>query len=719
MHEKNLKPNWVRSWLQNIVSNKDNFRDVVLNILMATPEILEYVDQSGANVMMLAAREKESAQFISIFHELNPLLIEAVDNEGNTPLMYATGNGILESLMELLKLKPSLLDKTNNDGYNVLMLAMENKHTHIVDYLMQYNQGLINSNNIVKLLYIIAKVDNDKVANIILDQKPLNTNSFLLKIVDKEGNNILMAAAQAGAFNVFKQLFYHTEYCDKKLRKKSFNKVNNDGNNLSMIALSQKDHRFHNVILEHYKYNYSLDWKAINKDSDNLLTISMKSGCFKRVFEILKGRIEYYARNYRSPASYPGNYVCREQGYLRKCEDLREVVREALIIAIRKNLGFNEELFKTGRFDTNDTKRLIIELVQNGITENLSRLLDDIHTSDIQTYDRHEYLDLLKQLMDIAISSKKNNMVRFLYNENPHFYTQNSDMLFISAAQYGNIEVIRMLVEKGVDVNNINSSGVNAFGCTPNLDVGLMLIAAGVKEVKCYPGHLQGWLNVFGLRDASEYQVLKQSIENTILILDESVCLGTWFSKLPTELKSHIAYSSSLDNYPTVQDRVIKFEECNNLLKFRLKKEQATNPKLPGYEEEQEIISYHISQASNFISSLVVKKYIDEKQINLLPIQQSILKIQISNWTNKVLQAKQQLFEGYVFLELRVGLMCSIFNTISSQSLPFSEETRIKIENLAGMIIDKITRDHARPSYKRELESKNCFKVQQTHCYRG
>lgn len=226
MLRKDIESNQTNPTLKDIVNRRRNNRDEELNLLFEAPEVLSFRDYTGANLIMLAATQEGNADFISIINELEPSLIDAVNNDGDNPLTYAAVNGALDALIMLLKLKPDLITKVNKEGNNALMVAAQHKQDKIINYLFEYRPDLINVTNKQgdNLLFIAAKKDNPELV-----AKIISLDQSLLKVINNNGDLPIMAAVGERVLGAYKVLNHYSSF-------ENLNIINRQGDSILTIA---------------------------------------------------------------------------------------------------------------------------------------------------------------------------------------------------------------------------------------------------------------------------------------------------------------------------------------------------------------------------------------------------------------------------------------------------------------------------------------------------
>ena len=685
MLRKDIESNQTDPTLRDIVNRRRNNRDEELNLLFEAPEVLSFSDYTGANLIMLAATQEGNADFISIINELEPSLIDAVNNDGDNPLTYAAVNGVLDALIILLKLKPDLVTKVNKEGNNALMVAAQHKQDKIVNYLFEYRPDLINVTNKQgdNLLFIAAKKDNPELV-----AKIISLDQSLLKVINNNGDLPIMAAVGERALGAYKVLKRYSSLEDPNM---ILNTINRQGDSILTIAARVGDL---SIFQEWYNY---FEGKAKQAKGQihgmNFLIIAVQNKSNAIVEFIYNRYIQALDGATRGSHRYEDNYNAQ----LRDFIPLFLQGSSALIAAAINNPSVINQLFSMAQYAgvEEQMEAGILAATQSGNLSSIHTFLN-LGRCSLWTPDYSG-----NNLLMVAILYKKIDVVKYMLSSNfmnqkafIDYTNNNGDNALILAAQTGDIEITKLLVTyEGVhrfNINHINNQDYNVFAYTPNLEMGLLLIAAGAKELKCPSHSLEQWLKVLGLQNIDEFQVLKKNIEASSLITNDTTFIGTWISELPNELKFHIASTSFLEKYPGVREVFSKDEGYFSILKARLEVEQKSVPKLPGHQEQEDLIGDHINKASKFVSDVVIKTCINDNQINLRPAQQSILTLQVSNWLNNVLQSEQQLFGGYVFPELRAELMRSTFRILNTCSIPFPIGTREAIEKVANKVLNTI-----------------------------
>ncbi|EAY08609.1 hypothetical protein TVAG_239690 [Trichomonas vaginalis G3] len=142
-------------------------------------------------------------------------LINAKDNNGDTPLLIAIKNGYIDIVSYLLRMQCTDTKVQNNEGMNALHISVSNSFKDIVNLILE--QDIYPSVNQkdkkgkTPLIYACDIDDKGEIAGLLLNIANLDP-----KLADNEGKTALHHAAQSGNVFIFESLLRILSENDRK-----------------------------------------------------------------------------------------------------------------------------------------------------------------------------------------------------------------------------------------------------------------------------------------------------------------------------------------------------------------------------------------------------------------------------------------------------------------------------------------------------------------------
>lgn len=147
---------------------------------------------------------------IKLMHSVN---VNTQNQDGNTALMLAAGNGHENIVQELLQISDIDINLQNKHGNNALIIAVSRGYENIVKLLLgdktkQKSKVNINAQNKkgATALIVAAYLGQENIAELLLDWPDININS-----IDDAGWTALFHAAQQGREAVTKLLLQNSQ----------------------------------------------------------------------------------------------------------------------------------------------------------------------------------------------------------------------------------------------------------------------------------------------------------------------------------------------------------------------------------------------------------------------------------------------------------------------------------------------------------------------------
>jgi ankyrin repeat protein len=447
-----------KSTLQDLLVElkKESFDETKVNNMLSHIDIKQKTQDGKTLLHQLANQNKVEAISWLIKKGVN---INAVDNGGFTPLMIAAIGGSIDTVKKLISLNANV-DIINNQGKNALaesiiadkeeiffMLKSLTKDLNIIDLKGQNLLFYAASNGNIRIINELLKIESININQKDIDGRTLlflesvYSNKEILnalmskgldiKSLDVNKKNVLFyyIKSQALSVNYFEYLLelgFDLEQLDSKNNTLIFkvvshiNKLSNENKNPNRIAIA---YEILDILLDK-KVNTNL-W---NSKEDSLLTIAAKGKNTQLLKFLLKNDVD------------PNN-TTKDQ-------------KTALSIIAMLGKNYNNELIMLLDFGAN----------VNIPDSNNQTIVEKLINADLYLKNKiHLSRDERKEIVDDG--DYQVVLKEILYNAEVNLRQLNSknDPYFFEPLMLGNIDIVRLLIKYGADINQLSHDGLNVI----------------------------------------------------------------------------------------------------------------------------------------------------------------------------------------------------------------------------------------------------------------
>lgn len=399
------------------------------------------LNEEGWNALIVGIRYPEVVKRLI---DLTDLSIE--DNEGYNAFNFACNcdSGSIEVVQMLLEKYPFDINKMSKNGYNAIMLAANEKHFHIVDYLIEKGASLsqCNENGACGYHYIVAFDDSETyfdnrefpetfMLKAIEEAARTNRKKMLQKFMEKvlstdsafEENEIsasfglaIQAAANSGNLECVKMLL-------------ASNLISEEDLEISLDAAVQGNN---SDSFECLKYIYEVMPKPLRIDMDDIFAEAMDSENFESCKMILQHyKVDPNRKEYLMIASYHSDFELVKL-LVERGADINRIGNDkstAILIAVANN-----------NFD------IVKYLLEKGADPILTNKLG---LGPLITAAYEGNFEIFK-----AILAKDQNI---------HHKANDGSSVFLAACTSGNLDILKILIEMGANVKEVDFDNNNCF----------------------------------------------------------------------------------------------------------------------------------------------------------------------------------------------------------------------------------------------------------------
>ncbi|XP_062592307.1 putative ankyrin repeat protein RF_0381 [Saccostrea cucullata] len=379
-----------------------------------------------------------------------PDLLEIMDNDGWTVLHSACRGGNLEIVSFLIKkgLESYVL---SNDGKNILHRSCLNGKFEVCEYLVENYPHLLDvndkSNNSV--LHAAAWGGNVQIVKLLIEKKMdiysvqgggetilhqccrsgkmemcqylVKHFSSLLKMKDSEGWTVLHSACHGGSVEIVSFL---------KEKGMVINTLSNDGESILHKACFYGKFEVCEYLVENYPH--LLDVR--DKSSNTVLHDAARGGNIQIVKLLIKKKMDIYSVQGGGETNL---HLCCRSGKLEMCEHLVNHIPDLLEIMDAKGWTAIHSACNGGSVE------IVSFLIEKGMDFNA--LSNDGKT-----------------ILHIACLNGKFKICVYLVENYPHlldFKDKSSNSVLHDAAWGGNVQIVKLLIEKKMDINALQGDG--------------------------------------------------------------------------------------------------------------------------------------------------------------------------------------------------------------------------------------------------------------------
>lgn len=406
--------------------------------------------------LIIAANKIESVKFLL----KNGIDYNASDSFGRTPFMLACQNGYLDAINELLKMHVNV-DQEDYNGYTAIEYAIYNNKYAAYKLLKKHikNVNRKNKRNLT-LLHIAIKAEDYQIITdlfndedfkvpkeIIFYKYTYSNNNVLntvlsnfpkLNMVDTNKRNILFHVALNGINNedVFLELIKNgldinclddnndtiLHYLIKDIikRKESLSYENIEDLEKDKIGIKQLID-FIPTIIEN-----DLDITVCNKQNETILTLPTKNKCIDILNILFEADIDINIVDANNDTSL--------SKIITRGLDYSEVTRLFLDFGANPNI------------QNNDGKTVIEKLIDATLITKNNKKVKSSEKKDIDFETDH------KAILESVLVNTDSNLTKLNSNDEPYFF---------DALRFGNIQLVKLLIKQGADINQVNKDNQN------------------------------------------------------------------------------------------------------------------------------------------------------------------------------------------------------------------------------------------------------------------
>ena len=437
---------------------KKDFDELILNNLLKSGININHIDDNGDTFLNLCIKKKlTKASLWLIKNKCNPII---KNNEGQSSIQIAIKQGNHKVVKALLSMGIININETNAEGRTILHDAVINGETEIVGELMKHSPDInIKDKHKRNILFDAIAYGDDKLiskilstgeleinaidiyGNTVLHTNEVLTNDDLAKkllnyganptINDKEGKNFLFHTALRGKDGL--------ELLDLAIEKgcNLNGRIRNNNSILMEIMFTftnlsdtEKERRSGLIEMAKKFVKNGIDVNAINDQGETVLFDAVRKNDVEAVAFLLDDGVDVNKRNKR--------------------------FETVLLIAVLKGIKALDVILLLMDFGASVTTRV----------KDLKTILEVLNDIILHTHGNHpmenqnllaqidiengKYLIILKDILS-KIS------IKIDYND------FSGDPIYFKSLLYGNIDLFRLYVKYGIDINKRNSKGRTLF----------------------------------------------------------------------------------------------------------------------------------------------------------------------------------------------------------------------------------------------------------------
>jgi len=355
---------------------------------------------------------------------------------------------IMKCLIEQGHMNISLL---NHSNYQELGFSPSNMDFELVKYLLEhgFEVNKKDSHGWTILMYACERGQKDKVQYLI-DNRHANVN-----ITNKIGQNALMIASKKGFMSIIKILLEHKAEID----------VRDSSGNTSQIYAYENGH--YDVV------NYLLDHSHISYDDNDDMTNLNLYHVFKIPQALINISLFSYLINNKASIN-----LSKENDFIIYMKFKRNKVRKRNSNTnSNNNSQIQKWLLKKDKYENEEETKYIFSILQPPSKTLLLQycLREDININ-ILNYLLNQYQELSlnidqydenKERSALSVACEKGNiiLVKLLVDKGANINSCNEagDSVLMRACKYGKMVIIQYLIKQGVNIHHKNKSGQSAL----------------------------------------------------------------------------------------------------------------------------------------------------------------------------------------------------------------------------------------------------------------
>ncbi|XP_062597146.1 ankyrin-2-like, partial [Saccostrea cucullata] len=381
------------------------------------PDMLQQMNTAGWNAAFSAARGGN----IEILELLEEKGVDITHNNklGSNILHIACAGAKSEMCQHIIKHYPDMLQQVNNRGWNAALFAAQGGNVEILELLAENGVDMTHKTKFgVNILQVACSYSKIKMCQHIIQHYP-----DLLKEVHTEGSNAIICAAIGGNVEILRIL------AEKGVDTTHKNKV---GSNILHVACLYSKLEMCQYIIQHYPEML----KQINDEGWNATLCAAQGGNVEILDFLAENVVDTTHKNkYRSNILH---IACSNS----KSEMCQHIIQHYPDMLKQINAqGWNAAIFAA--FGGN--VKILQLLAKKGVSmTHKSRLGENI----LHIACKHSHIEMCKHIIHY-------------YPDMLNQVDYNGWNVALCAAQGGNVEILELLAEKGVDMTHKNKDGCN------------------------------------------------------------------------------------------------------------------------------------------------------------------------------------------------------------------------------------------------------------------
>ncbi|XP_062595086.1 putative ankyrin repeat protein RF_0381 [Saccostrea cucullata] len=451
-------------------------------LLNRYPQLLNVSDDNGYNVLHYTALGGN----VNLFKYLlsKGLDVNGTTNTGETVVHFCCAGGSEEMCRYLVNMYPSLIFVVNNEGYTALHSACCGGSLKIVSFLI--NRGInfnALSNDGESILHAACFCGEFEICQYLVDNYP-----HLLDVKDKSSNTVLHDAASGGNVQIVKLLI------EKKM---NINSLQGDGKTILHQCCRLGEMEMCEYLVNHFPelleirdnrgwtvlhsacrggsveivsllIEKGMDFNALSKDGETIL----HRACLKGKFEVCEYLVENYPHLLDVKDKF-SNSVLHDAAWGGSVQIVKLLIEKKMDINALQ--GGGETILhlccRSGKMEVceyliklfsglleirdNDGWTAIHSACSGGSVEIVSFLMEK--GMDIKTLSNNG-----KSILHRACLCGKFEVCEYLVENYPHLLDvkdKSSYTVLHDAAWGGNVQIVKLLIEKKMDINALQGGG--------------------------------------------------------------------------------------------------------------------------------------------------------------------------------------------------------------------------------------------------------------------
>lgn len=430
----------------------------IVRMILAAPGLkINLADREGNTALMCIGVCPDAEDILKLLLKTRYIDVNAKNNKGTTPLMFAAGRGSVNLVQQLLAHPEINVNIQANDGMNALICAVTNGHEEVVKCLLE-----------IPTIDICAQTSTGANAATLAHAASIQRKSDLaytniLALIEKKLEKMLETGETSLKRQELKKWFEAARSGDLETVKKMLSNLN-ARNNYKRTALMHASEKGHAEIVKLLLNTPGIDINAQSNTQDTALISATYNNKYEIVEMLLATPgIELNTQDQRGDTAFM--YACAQSDRLMKLF----VGKPGLDVNIKNNTGFTalmfaakhghvvvvEELLKMPNIninlqDNNGLTALMLAVINN--SQKIVELLIHMPGININAQDDRKdtaltlsrRVPMIRALIDSVINEQKRKAVVAIGN-------RDADAFAVVAAQIGIDAIVKCDILKTAD----------------------------------------------------------------------------------------------------------------------------------------------------------------------------------------------------------------------------------------------------------------------------